>query len=141
MRMRRGGAWASVVLVVLGALVVSLTASITRGDTALAVGSWVIYLVCAALGTGVALLGARVWRRVSHRPARTTRRAIFVTSLLVAAVSFPVEATWEEDLGGRAHGLVPAAQALAFKVWPRSDWGAGDRPRGPLLGYAYTCCS
>jgi membrane protease YdiL (CAAX protease family) len=140
MRMRRGVAWAFVALVVVGALVVSLTASVARGDTVFGLASWSIYLLCVALGTGATWLGLRVRRRVIRNCAITSSRAVLAASLLVAVVAFPVKTTWETDLEGRAHGLVPAAQALAFVAWPRSDWGAGDRPRDPVVGYGYTCC-
>ena len=73
------------------------------------------------------------------RPALRMRRTVYLVALLVAAASFPVDATWEEQMGGRAHGLVPATQALVF-AGPRSAWGPGDRPQGPLIAYAYTCC-
>ena len=68
---------------------------------------------------------------------RMGRRGVLA---FIAAASFPVDATWEEQMGGRAYGLVPATQALVFAVWPRSAWGRGDRPQEPLIAYAYTCC-
>jgi hypothetical protein len=100
--------------------------------------SWLLFVVCAAVGAGV-VLGLTLG--LSRLRGRTTgkRSGVIIAAMLVGVVAaFPVGAEWDEE-GHRASGLVPAAQALMAPIWPRSAW-TSQRPRPPVLEYAYTCC-
>jgi hypothetical protein len=84
---------------------------------------------CLAVGGAGVLLGLR----------RSLSRRVVIAALLIGvAAAFPVAAEWDEE-GHRAPGLVPAGQAALMPIWPRSAWNS-ERPKGPLVGYAYSCC-
>ncbi len=120
-----------------GALVVSTTSSTTRGDLVFGLISWLLFVVFAIVGAAVVLvviLGLRRWRR-----GQTATRSAAVTAMVAGVVlAFPVGAEWDQE-GFRASGLVPVAQALVQPIWPRSAWNS-ERPRPPIVGYAYSCC-
>jgi len=96
-------------------------------------------LVDVAIGVGVVVGLIVGGRRILRRPPRRLRAAAAATVLLCMAAAFPVQTEWDEQ-GGKASGFVPAAQATAMPVWPRSAWN-GERARSPAVGYTYTCCS
>ena len=101
------GAWVAVVFACL-----SFTPSLVPRPGAF---QGVVCGITAAIGYGLGVLGARIWREFADRPARPPRRRSWRVFLVVGA--------------GHAAGLVPARAAVAGPD-PRPD---GRRAGGPRL--------